>query len=132
MITILFIFLLGCGKSTQVPQYLYHAGYDKIACTQPRRIACISLSKRVAHEMLCEYQPEVGYQIRFERTKTVHTHILFITEGLLLRQLGDDSNLSSYDVIILGKILFFSVFSKNFIKFSFKMRYTKGICTETF
>lgn len=36
----------GCGKSTQVPQYLYNAGFDKVACTQPRRIACIGLSKR--------------------------------------------------------------------------------------
>lgn len=92
----------GCGKSTQVPQYLYRAGYEKVACTQPRRIACISLSKRVAHEMLCEFHSEVGYQIRFERSKTVHTRILFITEGLLLRQLADDENLSNYDVIILG------------------------------
>ncbi|KAJ4441063.1 hypothetical protein ANN_10913 [Periplaneta americana] len=76
----------GCGKSTQVPQYLLKAGYKKIACTQPRRIACISLSKRVAFETLNEYGSEVGYQIRFERRKTQHTRIVFITEGLLLRQ----------------------------------------------
>uniref|UniRef100_A0A182S9B5 Helicase ATP-binding domain-containing protein n=1 Tax=Anopheles maculatus TaxID=74869 RepID=A0A182S9B5_9DIPT len=75
----------GCGKSTQVPQYLYRAGYEGIACTQPRRIACISLSKRVAHELLAEYRTEVGYQIRFERSKNTNTKILFITEGLLLR-----------------------------------------------
>ncbi|XP_062554172.1 probable ATP-dependent RNA helicase DHX34 [Armigeres subalbatus] len=94
----------GCGKSTQVPQYLYHAGYEKIACTQPRRIACISLSKRVAHEMLCEYGTRVGYQIRFEKSKSTQTNILFITEGLLLRQLSTDENLSQYSVIILDEV----------------------------
>ncbi|XP_055634665.1 probable ATP-dependent RNA helicase DHX34 isoform X2 [Toxorhynchites rutilus septentrionalis] len=94
----------GCGKSTQVPQYLYQAGFDKVACTQPRRIACISLSKRVAHEMLCEYGTQVGYQIRFERSKSTKTNILFITEGLLLRQLSAEDNLSQYSVIILDEI----------------------------
>ncbi|XP_019537327.3 probable ATP-dependent RNA helicase DHX34 isoform X1 [Aedes albopictus] len=94
----------GCGKSTQVPQYLFHAGYEKIACTQPRRIACISLAKRVAHEMLCEYGTQVGYQIRFERSKSTQTNILFITEGLLLRQLSAEENLSQYSVIILDEV----------------------------
>jgi len=56
------------------------------ACTQPRRIACISLSKRVAAETLTQYGPEVGYQIRFEKQRNFETKILFITEGLLLRQ----------------------------------------------
>lgn len=78
----------GCGKSTQVPQYLYEFGYRSIACTQPRRLACVSLSKRVAHEMLDEYGSKVGFQIRFEKNKTKNTNILFITEGLLLRQVS--------------------------------------------
>ncbi|KAL1373660.1 hypothetical protein pipiens_018534 [Culex pipiens pipiens] len=94
----------GCGKSTQVPQYLFHAGFDKIACTQPRRIACISLAKRVAHEMLCEYGTQVGYQIRFERSKSQQTNILFITEGLLLRQLSTEEKLSQYSVILLDEV----------------------------
>ena len=55
----------GCGKSTQVPQYLLSAGYTHIACTQPRRIACISLSRRVAYETLNEYGSEVAYQVVF-------------------------------------------------------------------
>ena len=50
----------GCGKSTQVPQYLLQANYGKIACTQPRRIACISLAKRVGYETLNEYGTEVN------------------------------------------------------------------------
>ncbi|KAM8720918.1 hypothetical protein ACLKA7_006889 [Drosophila subpalustris] len=94
----------GCGKSTQVPQFLHEFGYRSIACTQPRRLACVSLSKRVAHELLDDYGSKVGFQIRFERNRTQRTHILFITEGLLLRQLALSSNLEQYDVLILDEI----------------------------
>lgn len=95
----------GCGKSTQIPQYLYQiGGYQSVCCTQPRRIACISLSKRVAHEMLSEFGSDVGYQIRFERSKNKNTKIVFITEGLLLRQLSTEAALSQYDVIVLDEI----------------------------
>ena len=65
----------------QVPQYLLAAGFTGIACTQPRRIACISLAKRVGYETLHEYGMEVGYQIRFESSKSNATKILFLTEG---------------------------------------------------
>lgn len=94
----------GCGKSTQIPQYLRQAGYESICCTQPRRIACISLSKRVAHEMLCEYTNEVGYQIRFERSKNKDTKIIFMTEGLLLRQLATEAAATQFDVIVLDEV----------------------------
>ncbi|XP_023017700.2 probable ATP-dependent RNA helicase DHX34 [Leptinotarsa decemlineata] len=94
----------GCGKSTQVPQYVLEAGYSKIVCTQPRRIACISLAKRVAYETLTEYKNTVGYQIRFEKTKRADTNIIFMTEGLLLRQASEQDTLSSYDVIILDEV----------------------------
>nr|CAD7574761.1 unnamed protein product [Timema californicum] len=94
----------GCGKSTQVPQYLLKAGFKRIACTQPRRIACISLCKRVAYETLNEFGSEVGYQIRFEKSKTQHTKIVFVTEGLLLRQVSTDPTLSGYDVVVLDEV----------------------------
>ncbi|KAG8247631.1 DEAH (Asp-Glu-Ala-His) box polypeptide 34 [Homalodisca vitripennis] len=94
----------GCGKSTQVPQYLMKAGYNRIACTQPRRIACISLSKRVAFETLSEYKNEVGYQIRFEKNRNQQTKIVFITEGLLLRQAAGEGQLADYDVIVLDEV----------------------------
>ncbi|KAG5897825.1 hypothetical protein JTB14_011825 [Gonioctena quinquepunctata] len=94
----------GCGKSTQVPQYILEAGYNKIVCTQPRRIACVSLAKRVAYETLTEYKSTVGYQIRFEKTKRADTNIIFMTEGLLLRQASELETLSSYDVIILDEV----------------------------
>ncbi|XP_015596347.1 probable ATP-dependent RNA helicase DHX34 isoform X2 [Cephus cinctus] len=94
----------GCGKSTQVPQYLYSAGFSKIACTQPRRIACISLAKRVAFETLTENRNQVGYQIRFERQRNQDTRITFITEGLLLRQVSGEAGLSQYNIIILDEV----------------------------
>lgn len=94
----------GCGKSTQVPQYLLQAGFSRIVCTQPRRIACISLSKRVAYETLNEFGSQVGYQIRFEKSKTQATRIVFVTEGLVLRQISTDPTLSSYDIIVLDEV----------------------------
>ncbi|XP_055878835.1 probable ATP-dependent RNA helicase DHX34 isoform X1 [Biomphalaria glabrata] len=94
----------GCGKSTQVPQYLLEAGYHKIACTQPRRIACISLAKRVGYETLNEYGSEVAYQVRFEKSKTQSTRILFLTEGLLLRQMKTDPLLEMYNIIIIDEV----------------------------
>ncbi|XP_029667898.1 probable ATP-dependent RNA helicase DHX34 isoform X2 [Formica exsecta] len=94
----------GCGKSTQVPQYLYEADFRKIACTQPRRIACISLAKRVAFETLSENLSKVGYQIRFEKQRNQETNITFITEGLLLRQMSGESTLSAYDVVVLDEV----------------------------
>ncbi len=51
-------------KSTQIPRYLLEAGYDKISCTQPRRIACMSLAKRVGYETLNEFRSEVAYQVK--------------------------------------------------------------------
>ncbi|CAI5449509.1 unnamed protein product [Caenorhabditis angaria] len=94
----------GCGKSTQVPQYLIKAGYTGIACTQPRRIACTALAKRVAYETLNQYGSEVAFQIRFETTKSKRTKLLFLTEGLLLRQMENDSLLEQYNVIILDEV----------------------------
>ncbi|XP_050502195.1 probable ATP-dependent RNA helicase DHX34 [Diabrotica virgifera virgifera] len=94
----------GCGKSTQVPQYVLEAGYNKIVCTQPRRIACVSLAKRVSYETLSDYKNTIGYQIRFEKTKRADTKVIFMTEGLLLRQASEKETLESYDVIILDEV----------------------------
>ncbi|RDD43533.1 putative ATP-dependent RNA helicase DHX34 [Trichoplax sp. H2] len=94
----------GCGKSTQVPQYLLNSGFSHIACTQPRRIACMSLAKRVGYEMLNQYGSRIAYQIRFEESKTRATKVLFLTEGLLLRQLVSDPTLSLYNVIVVDEV----------------------------
>ncbi|XP_074075275.1 putative ATP-dependent RNA helicase DHX34 [Macrotis lagotis] len=94
----------GCGKSTQVPQYLLAAGFSHVACTQPRRIACISLAKRVSFESLSQYGSQVGYQIRFESTRSPATKIVFLTEGLLLRQIQREPTLPQYQVLIVDEV----------------------------
>lgn len=94
----------GCGKSTQVPQYLLAAGCSHVACTQPRRIACISLAKRVGFESLSQYGSQVGYQIRFESTRSVATKIVFLTVGLLLRQMQREPSLPQYQVLIVDEV----------------------------
>ncbi|XP_010002505.1 PREDICTED: probable ATP-dependent RNA helicase DHX34 [Chaetura pelagica] len=94
----------GCGKSTQVPQYLLRAGYGHVACSQPRRIGCISLAKRVGLESLHQYGNQVGYQIRFESSRSPATRILFLTQGLLLRQLQRDPTLPTYQVLIMDEV----------------------------
>nr|KAF6409597.1 DExH-box helicase 34 [Rousettus aegyptiacus] len=94
----------GCGKSTQVPQYLLAAGFSHVACTQPRRIACVSLAKRVGFESLSQYGSQVGYQIRFESTRSTATKIVFLTVGLLLRHLQREPRLPQYQVLIVDEV----------------------------
>ncbi|XP_039739114.1 putative ATP-dependent RNA helicase DHX34 isoform X2 [Pteropus medius] len=94
----------GCGKSTQVPQYLLAAGFSHVACTQPRRIACVSLAKRVGFESLSQYGSQVGYQIRFESTRSAATKIVFLTVGLLLRHLQREPSLPQYQVLIVDEV----------------------------
>ena len=91
-------------KSTQLPRYLLEFGYERIACTQPRRIACMSLAKRVSYETLNEFKSEVAYQVRFDKTRTKHTKILFLTEGVLLRQMQTDPQLTQYDIIVVDEV----------------------------
>ncbi|KAM8793986.1 putative ATP-dependent RNA helicase DHX34 [Eudromia elegans] len=94
----------GCGKSTQVPQFLLAAGYGPVAVTQPRRVACVALAKRVAFESLQQYGDQVGYQIRFESSRSAATKLLFLTEGLLLRQLQREPALPAYRVLVADEV----------------------------
>ena len=98
----------GSGKSTQIPQFLYEAGYTKeigkIAITQPRRVAARSLSMRLCEEMNVKLGQEVGYQIRYEtQNVSKKTEIKFVTDGILLKELENDSLLSEYSVIIIDE-----------------------------
>jgi ATP-dependent RNA helicase DHX8/PRP22 len=96
----------GSGKTTQMTQYLAEAGYTtngRIGCTQPRRVAAMSVSKRVAEEVGCRLGEEVGYAIRFEDCTSPSTVIKYMTDGMLLREALLDDSLSSYSVIILDE-----------------------------
>ncbi|XP_076653384.1 putative ATP-dependent RNA helicase kurz [Halictus rubicundus] len=95
----------GSGKTTQVPQFLYEAGYAKdkmIGVTEPRRVAAMSMSKRVAEEMNLT-EKEVSYLIRFEGNVTPETKIKFMTDGVLLKEIQTDFLLTKYSVIILDE-----------------------------
>ncbi len=73
-----------------MPQFLYEAGFaehDKmIGITEPRRVAAISMSKRVGYEMNCS-EDKVSYQIRYEGNVTANTKIKFMTDGVLLKEI---------------------------------------------
>ncbi|EPS72232.1 hypothetical protein M569_02527, partial [Genlisea aurea] len=97
---------VGSGKSTQLPQILYRRGYTKSGCiavTQPRRVAAVSLARRVAQELDVELGNEVGYGIRFEDRHSKSTVIKYVTDGVLLRESLSDPMLSKYSVIILDE-----------------------------
>ena len=97
----------GCGKTTQVPKILYENFdlNDKMICiTQPRRIAAISISERVAEEMNSRIGDLVGYSVRFKEKMSKKTKIKFVTDGMLVRECILDKNLEKYKFIILDEI----------------------------
>ena len=98
----------GSGKSTQIPQFLYEKGYTKeigkIAITQPRRVAARSLAFRLREEMNMTQGLTIGYQVRYENENVgKNTEIKFVTDGILLKELENDSLLSEYSVIIIDE-----------------------------
>lgn len=96
----------GSGKTTQVTQYLAEDGYANelmIGCTQPRRVAAMSVAKRVAEEVGCRLGEEVGYTIRFEDRTSPSTRIKYMTDGILQREILLDPLLQKYKVIILDE-----------------------------
>jgi ATP-dependent RNA helicase DHX8/PRP22 len=96
----------GSGKTTQMSQYLIEAGYGRrgiIGCTQPRRVAAMSVSKRVAEEMGVRLGAEVGYSIRFEDCTSPETVIKYMTDGMLMREYLMDELLTKYTVMILDE-----------------------------
>ncbi|KAH8696121.1 ATP-dependent RNA helicase DHX8 [Talaromyces proteolyticus] len=96
----------GSGKTTQVTQFLAEAGYANngmIGCTQPRRVAAMSVAKRVAEEVGCRLGAEVGYTIRFEDCTSPETKIKYMTDGMLQREILLDPNLKRYSVIMLDE-----------------------------
>ncbi|XP_022638947.1 probable pre-mRNA-splicing factor ATP-dependent RNA helicase DEAH4 isoform X3 [Vigna radiata var. radiata] len=93
----------GSGKSTQLSQMLHRRGYGKIAVTQPRRVAAVSVARRVAQELGVQLGEEVGYAIRFEDRTSHSTRIKYLTDGVLLRESLANPELREYSVIILDE-----------------------------
>ncbi|XP_056672467.1 probable ATP-dependent RNA helicase DHX40 isoform X3 [Monodelphis domestica] len=96
----------GSGKTTQLPKYLYEAGFSKhgtIGVTQPRKVAAISVAQRVAEEMNCSLGNLVGYQVRFDDCSSQDTAIKYMTDGCLLRHMMVDPDLTKFSVIILDE-----------------------------
>ncbi|KAK0591465.1 hypothetical protein LWI29_002365 [Acer saccharum] len=96
----------GSGKSTQLSQILHRHGYTKsgiIVVTQPRRVAAVSVARRVAQELDVRLGEEVGYAIRFEDRTSERTHIKYLTDGVLLRESLSNPDLNQYSVIILDE-----------------------------
>ncbi|GAA5885982.1 hypothetical protein JCM5296_007051 [Sporobolomyces johnsonii] len=96
----------GSGKTTQLTQFLHEEGYSNfglIGCTQPRRVAAMSVAQRVSEEMECELGAEVGYSIRFEDCTSEKTVIKYMTDGVMLRESLNEGDLDRYSVIILDE-----------------------------
>jgi len=96
----------GSGKTTQIPQYLHEIGYSelgKIGCTQPRRVAAMSVAARVAQEMNVRLGHEVGYSIRFENCTSKSTLIQYMTDGMLLREILTEPDLASYSCMVIDE-----------------------------
>ncbi|KAG5776971.1 hypothetical protein H9Q73_009369 [Fusarium xylarioides] len=97
----------GSGKTTQLPQYLHEAGYTKngmkVGCTQPRRVAAMSVAARVADEVGVKVGREVGYTIRFEDCTSDKTILKYMTDGMLLREIMTDPELSSYSALMIDE-----------------------------
>ncbi|XP_061722338.1 probable ATP-dependent RNA helicase kurz [Cydia pomonella] len=95
----------GSGKTTQIPQFLYEAGYAEhkmIAVTEPRRVATVAMAARVGYELGLSSK-EVSYLMRFEGNVTKDTKIKFMTDGVLLKEIQSDFLLSKYSVVIIDE-----------------------------
>ena len=97
----------GSGKTTQLPQYLHEAGYTaggmKVGCTQPRRVAAMSVAARVAEEVGTKVGYEVGYSIRFEDCTSDKTVLKYMTDGMLLREFLTEPDLAGYSALIIDE-----------------------------
>lgn len=96
----------GSGKTTQLTQFLYEDGYGKtgmIGCTQPRRVAAMSVAKRVSEEMEVKLGSTVGYAIRFEDCTSKETVIKYMTDGVLLRESLNEPDLDRYSCVIMDE-----------------------------
>ncbi|ESQ41460.1 hypothetical protein EUTSA_v10016061mg, partial [Eutrema salsugineum] len=113
--TVILVGETGSGKTTQIPQFVLEAVLDEnpnpnpsgrkwlVGCTQPRRVAATSVSRRVAEEMDVQIGEEVGYTVRFEDCTSSRTVLKYLTDGMLLREAMADPLLSRYKAIVLDE-----------------------------
>ena len=109
---------LSLSKTTQIPQYLHEVGYSelgKIGCTQPRRVAAMSVAARVATEMDVRLGHEVGYSIRFENCTSPKTIIQYMTDGMLLREILTEPDLKSYSCMVIDEGACFEGSAPNYV-----------------
>jgi len=103
----------GSGKTTQVPQFILEAFQETQICvTQPRRVAAMSISQRVAEELDVTWGQEVGYTIRFEDKTSERTRLRFLTDGMLLREAMVDPLFSRCFFMVDITALFWMKFMK--------------------
>lgn len=105
---LVFVGETGSGKTTQIPQFVLYDDMPQkerklVACTQPRRVAAMSVAQRVAQELDVQLGEEVGYSIRFEDMTSQKTCLKYMTDGMLLREAMSDHSLSRYSTIILDE-----------------------------
>ncbi len=96
----------GCGKSTQIPKMCLEAGrgiVGRIACTQPRRIAAVTIAHRIAQELGEPLGRSVGYKIRFQDRTSPEAYIKVMTDGMLLAETRTDPELAEYDTLIIDE-----------------------------
>src|SRR5262245_56647850 len=96
----------GSGKTTQLPKMCLAAGLadrGRIGCTQPRRVAALSVSRRVAEELQVPWGREVGCKMRFNDDTSRETRIKFMTDGILLAEIQSDPMLRGYSALIIDE-----------------------------
>jgi ATP-dependent helicase HrpA len=117
----------GSGKTTQIPKMCLEAGLGieaKIGCTQPRRVAAMSISQRIAEELQVGWGREVGCKIRFDDRSGSDTYIKLMTDGILLAEIQGDPLLTEYNAIILDEA------HERSLNIDFLLGYLKGLLKE--
>src|SRR6185369_12242779 len=117
----------GSGKTTQIPKMCLEAGLGieaKIGCTQPRRIAALSISRRIAEELGVSWSREVGCKIRFDDRSSPETYIKLMTDGILLAETQGDPLLSEYNAIIIDEA------HERSLNIDFLLGYLKGLLAK--
>jgi len=117
----------GSGKTTQIPKMCLEAGLGieaKIGCTQPRRVAALSISRRIAEELNVNWGREIGCQIRFDDRSSPQTYIKLMTDGILLAETQGDSLLSAYNCLIIDEA------HERSLNIDFLLGYLKGLLAK--